>query len=65
MTDILQIRRKVAIAAQSYKNGTLSWQECMDECSGLEVNDELIEELVDLIEHEPKRGGFFGISENQ
>ena len=53
----------MAANAQSDKNGTLSWQECIDECSCLEVQDELIDELVDLIEHELQRGGFLGVSE--
>ena len=28
-------------------------------------DDELIDELVDLIEHEPKRGGFMGVTEKE
>lgn len=28
-------------------------------------NDKLIDKLIDLIEHEPKRGGFMGLNEKE
>lgn len=39
----------------------LSWDNFINEFS--EPEDELIADLVDLIEHEPKRGGFMGVNE--
>jgi hypothetical protein len=36
----------------------------MDETADFR-DDELIDDLVDLIEHEPKLGGFMGISEKE
>lgn len=30
-----------------------------------QTDDKKIEVLVDLIEHEPKRGGFMGVNENE
>ncbi len=56
------IRREVASAARGYLEHRITWQEFMDQMSEFE-GDELIDELVDLIEHEPKKGGFMGINE--
>ena len=38
--------------------GTITWHDFMDEFG--EHTDPLISELVDLVEHEPKQGGFLG-----
>jgi hypothetical protein len=47
--------------AERYLAGQLSFADFMDAApEGFE--DEEVAELVDLIEHEPKRGGFLGVS---
>ncbi|HKO59988.1 MAG TPA: hypothetical protein VJV03_02415 [Pyrinomonadaceae bacterium] len=64
MTDelILQ-RRRAAEDTRAYLAGKLSWEQFIDMFSYSE--DDLIAHLVDLIEHEPKRGGFLGVNEKQ
>lgn len=54
-------RRRAADAARAYQEKKLSWEQFMEEFGAIE--DALIGEFVDLIEHEPKRGGFMGASE--
>ena len=59
-----EIRREVAAKALSYKNGQLSYEAFMEEVDNLPYeDDDLIGELIVEIREEPKRGGFFGISE--
>lgn len=55
------LRSRAAQAARDYQNGKISWTAFMDEFAGSE--DETVAELVDLIEHEPKRGGVLGVNE--
>jgi len=55
------LRRRVAAAARSYMDGSLTWEAFMMEFS--EAEDPQISELVDLIEHEPQRDGLLGVSE--
>jgi hypothetical protein len=57
---ILQ-RQRSAEHARAYLSGKLSWDQFMERFASNE--DELIREVVDLIEHEPKRGGFLGVNE--
>jgi len=57
-------RRRTAAIARSYLGGSISWQDFMDETAEFE-GDTLIDELVDLIEHEPKRGGFMGVNDKE
>ena len=59
-----EARQRVASIARSYLQGKTSWQNFIDENAVYE-GDSLIDELVDLIEHEPKRGGFMGLNEKQ
>jgi hypothetical protein len=47
--------------AELYLAGRLSFQEFML-AAPEDPEDEDVAELIDLIEHEPKRGGFFGAS---
>jgi hypothetical protein len=54
-------RQAAAAAARACLANELSWYEFLDRFS--ESDDELISDLVDLIEHEPKRGGFLGVNE--
>lgn len=51
-------RRHAAAAARAYFEKRISWDTFMEEFIG--DADEAIQELVDLIEHEPKVGGFLG-----
>ena len=65
MNDSLtESRRRTAAIARSYLGGSISWKDFMDETAEFE-GDTLIDELVDLIEHEPKRGGFMGVNDKE
>ncbi len=44
--------------------GKITWQPFMDSFVSSK-NDKTVDELIDLIEHEPKRGGFMGLSEKE
>ena len=57
-------RRQSAVIAHAYIEKKITWQQFMDETANFR-DDELIDELVDLIEHEPKRGGFMGVNEKE
>ena len=60
------IRRQLAEKTRQYRSGNLPWQELIDLLdSAYEEypNDEYIFILYNLIEHEPKRGGFLGVNE--
>jgi len=59
MTD----RQRAADAARAYLLKEIAWQAFIDEFD--ESKDPLIMELVDLVEHEPKRGGILGASEEE
>ena len=59
-------RRQLAEKTRQYRSGNLPWQELIDLLdSAYEEypNDEYIFILYNLIEHEPKRGGFLGVNE--
>jgi hypothetical protein len=49
---------------KTYLEGRTSWQDFMDQAADFE-GDSLIAGFVDLIEHEPKRGGFMGLNEKE
>lgn len=57
------LRQDAAEAGRAYLSNNLSWDEFMQRFAGSE--DDLVSDLVDLIEHEPKRGGFLGVNEKQ
>ena len=57
-------RRRVAEWAEQYLAGDLSFQRFL-ELVPEESGDSLVTELVDLVEHEPKRGGIFGATPEQ
>ena len=59
--EIASIRRRAANAARSLDGTQGTARAFMNEFYG--CRDRLVEELVDLIEHEPKRGGFMGAGE--
>jgi hypothetical protein len=59
--DLKALRREAAEAGRSYLSKNLSWEEFMNRFS--ESEDDLVSNLVDLIEHEPKRGGFLGVKD--
>ena len=54
-------RRQVAQWANQYLSGALSLEQLFDLLPH-DTEDEQVSELLDLIEHEPKRGGFMGTS---
>jgi hypothetical protein len=61
-------RRQLAEKTRQYQSGNLSWQELIDflfDANKQYPEDQLIFDLYDLIEHEPKRGGFLGVSEEE
>lgn len=51
-------RLSAAAAARAYLEKRISWGTFIEEFAG--SRDETVQELVDLIEHEPKIGGFLG-----
>jgi hypothetical protein len=61
--DIQSLRRAAAEAGRAYLANNLSWEQFMQGFS--ECDDDLVGELVTLIEHEPKRGGFLGVNEKR
>lgn len=64
-----EIRQRVAARARAYKNGEISWDAFMHEFGELlnseETEDDLVVELISEIQHEPRRGGFWGLNERQ
>jgi len=54
-------RINVGQLAKLYLAGRMSFADCM-RAVPKESEDDDVEELIDLIVHEPKRGGFFGAS---
>lgn len=63
--SLKSLQIEVATKAKEYKAGNMTWNQFILECGDTEVEDPLIDELVDMIEHEPKRGGFMGASEKE
>jgi hypothetical protein len=59
--DIRSLRHDAAVAARAVMADTLSFEEFMERFA--DFDDDLISDLVDLLEHEPKRGGFLGVGE--
>jgi len=57
-------RHQVAEWAEQYLAGSLSFQRFM-ELVPEESGDSLVTKLVDLVEHEPKRGGILGATPEQ
>lgn len=47
--------------AQLYLAGRMSFEDFMQRAPR-DIQDDEVDELIDLIVHEPKRGGFFGAS---
>lgn len=62
-TETMRLRHRAADAARDYLAQKISLDEFMREFE--EIEDTPIAILVDLIEHEPKRGGFLGLSEKE
>ena len=61
--DIQSLRRAAAEAGRSYLANNLTWEQFMQRFS--DCDDDLVGDLVTLIEHEPKRGGFLGVNEKR
>lgn len=60
----MEARRLAATLARSYLDRRITWRQFMDQAAIIE-NDKIIDELIDLIEHEPKHGGFMGANEEE
>jgi hypothetical protein len=60
-SDIQSLRREAAAAGRAVMADTLSYDQFMERFA--DCGDDLISDLVDLIEHEPKRGGVLGVNE--
>ena len=56
------VRAQVAAQAQAVIEGRLKYWDFVDGLPEGTDQDELVAELIDLIEHEPKVGGFLGMS---
>lgn len=59
------LRRDVARLAKKYRAGELSFEEFFAAMPDGYEEDENIADLVDLIEHESKKGGLSGVSEKE
>jgi len=57
------LRRDVARDARLYLASQISWDEFIGRYGEADDDDHILQ-LVDLIEHEPKRGGVLGVSED-
>ena len=57
-----ELRRQIARQARKPYKNEIRYDEFL---VGVPQQDQLIDELVDLIEHEPKKGGFFGVNKNK
>jgi hypothetical protein len=55
-----ELRKRVAGLARDLYAGKLTWEQFMDQVP--ETEDDDVAELVDLIEHEPKKGGLLGVN---
>lgn len=55
-------RTQVAIQARAVIEGRLKYRDFVDALPKGTDDDEIVAELIDLIEHEPKVGGFLGTS---
>jgi hypothetical protein len=63
MTDSIAERHRAAEDARDVLAGRMPWSTFS--ATYAECDDPLIEELFDLLEHEPQRGGFLGASEEE
>lgn len=61
--DIQVARERAAQGGRDYLAERISWDDFMNEFG--ESEDRKIMLLVDLIEHEPQRGGLWGVTEQQ
>ena len=59
-----EIQRKTAEAARKLYAGEITYDQFIDICPE-EEEDELCDGLIDLIVHEPQKGGFLGVSEKE
>ena len=60
---LLQLRVRAAERVRAMRAGQISWDDFMDEFG--DAKDQPIAKLVDLVEHEPQRGGILGVRESQ
>lgn len=60
---VKMFRQRAVQKAEDYLAKKISWEQFMDEFG--DADDEAVADLVDLIEHEPKRGGLPGVSEQE
>lgn len=57
----VDFRRSVASLARRVRSGDLSFFDFIKQIGGHYPGDELIDELIDRLEHEPGVGGWFGV----
>ena len=60
--ELLELRRRAVERVRALRARDISWDDFMDEFG--EVQDPPIADLVNLIEHEPERGGLLGVRES-
>jgi uncharacterized protein (DUF433 family) len=58
--EIEQVRAGFRVAVNRYLTGRVTFEDLLAEFSNVE--DEQIQEILDLIVHEPAAEGFFGVS---
>ena len=61
MVRDISFRRSVAASARHVRAGSLSFLDFVKQIGSYETGDELVDELIDLLEHEPAEGGWFGV----
>jgi len=59
---LLQLRARAAERVPAMQAGQITWDDFVDEFGDLK--DPPIAKLVDLVEHEPQRGGMLGVRES-
>ena len=61
--DLTLLRRDAAAAGRALMANNLSYEQFMQRFADCE--DDLVSDLIYLLEHEPQRGGVFGVNETE
>jgi hypothetical protein len=59
-----ELRKQIAVLARQLYENKITFDEFLSKTSDQD-QDELVDELIDLIEHEPQKGGLFGVNEKE
>ncbi len=62
--NVSDIRHRAARLARDYLENKITWRDFVDQMPQ-STGDKLLDELTDLIEHQPKRGGLMGLNEKE